>query len=487
MSGIKFPRTSNIQFFGSLFLAGLVALLFGSASRLASDKAFRLSVTRHHISIDGRDVEYLAKTGYLTVKDKADQPFAHIYYTAYTADSIRNPNRPITFVFNGGPGSASIWLHMGAFGPVRVDGKNGLRNNPHTWLGFTDLVFIDPVGTGYSKPAEGIEAKRFFGYKADVQIIAAFIKLYLDEHHRQASPKFIAGESYGALRAVGLADYLKDSLQVKLAGLTLISPALDYKLISFRKGNDLPFAYYLPSYALTAHYHQRLSPKLQKLSAAQLQTRAEAFSKGVYAEFIRSGSTATADIIDSLHYFTGLDKALLTTLNGRITDGQFTSALLSADGRKIGTFDSRAIGNDLNIDPSETAIRGTFTKAFGDYVRSGLKYENSQPYLATAAVGNWNYGPDVTKGYLDVSATLEKVIRNQPELQVKVVVGDYDLATPSATTAKVIGGLKLDASQRERVSVDRYPAGHMIYLNDQANAGFAANGKVFYKKASKTS
>ncbi|NNU33864.1 peptidase S10 [Mucilaginibacter sp. S1162] len=475
----------RFRFISILLIAGTAVLLFSSlrwapkhaAYRAsAGDAAYILAVGRHHLKIDGKELAYQSSTGYLTIKDQKDQPLANIFYTAYNINS-NITQRPITFVFNGGPGSAAIWLHMGAFGPVRADNK-GYTTNPNSWLDFTDLVFIDPVGTGYSQAAEGVDARRFHGYRGDIHSIAQFIKTYLAANHREASPKFLTGESYGAVRAIGLTAYLQDSLQIKLAGLNLISPALNYRLVSFRKGNDKPFSYYLPTYALAAQYHRRLSPELQKQTPAQLIVKVAAFSNGTYAKFLKSGKSISADLVDTLSYFTGLNKALLKRTNGRITDSQFTKELL--DNKVTGTFDSRAVGQTNSGDPSELAIRSVFTKAFQKYVDAELGYENHLPYLATTAMGDWNYGPEAADGYLDISATLKQVLLNNPDLRVKVSSGLYDLATPVATINYAINHLGLSQKAKQNISVDYYHEGHMIYPGNEANAGFKKAGEQFY-------
>jgi carboxypeptidase C (cathepsin A) len=476
----------------TLFVVGTAVLLFSSlrwapnhaAYRApAGDGAFTLAVGQHHFKLDGKDLAYQSSTGYLTIKDQKDQPLANIFYTAYNVEN-NIPNRPITFVFNGGPGSAAIWLHMGAFGPVRAD-KAGYSDNPNSWLGFTDLVFIDPVGTGYSQAAEGVDARRFHGYREDIHSIAEFIKIYLTTNHREASPKFLAGESYGAVRAIGLTAYLQDSLQIKLAGLNLISPALNYRLVSFRKGNDKPFSYYLPTYALAAQYHHRLSPELQRLTPGQLIAKVTSFSNSTYVGFLKCGQSISSEITDTLSYFTGLSKTLLQQTNGRVTDGQFTKALL--DDGIIGTFDSRVTGQTNTGDPSETAIRGVFTKSFQKYVGAELGYENHLPYLATTAMGDWNYGPEAADGYLDISATLKQVMLKNPALQVKVSCGYYDLATPVATINYAIDHLGLSKAAKQNISVDYYHEGHMIYLGNDANANFKKAGEKFYKQTLKRS
>ncbi|MEO6521157.1 MAG: hypothetical protein ABIN91_05745 [Mucilaginibacter sp.] len=488
MSHLLFPRTFRFRFFGILLAASTIVLLFSSAIRMTNNAAFHLSVTRHNIQLAGRHLNYQATAGYLTIKDEAENPFANIFYTAYDLESGHPADRPITFVFNGGPGSAAIWLHMGAFGPVRASAdKRGYSSNPNSWIGFTDLVFIDPIGTGYSKPADGIDERRFFGYHEDIRSIAQFIKLYLADHHRESSPKFLAGESYGAVRAVGLAAYLQDSLQVSLAGLTLISPALNYRLVTFRSGNDQPYAYYLPTYAMVAQSHHRLSAELEQLAPEQLMAKAATFSRGTYTNFLKSGQIISSQLIDRLSYFTGLDKTLLKLLNGRVTDSQFTKALLHTDHQVVGTFDGRATGNDLAADPSETAIRRVFTNAFRKYVGSQLAYENHLPYLATTAMGNWNYGAEAANGYLDVTSTLKRVMEQNPTLMVKVASGYYDLATPAATTDEVIRNLGLIPGLQQHISVDHYNGGHMIYLSTGANALFRAQSEQFYQQTLKTS
>jgi carboxypeptidase C (cathepsin A) len=481
----------RFRFLSSLFIAGSAVLLFSSLRWVpnhaayrapAGDAAFTLAIGQHHFKLDGKDLAYQSSTGYLTIKDQKEQPLANIFYTAYNVDS-NTANRPITFVFNGGPGSAAIWLHMGAFGPVRAN-KGGYNDNPNSWLGFTDLVFIDPVGTGYSQPAEGVDARRFHGYREDIHSIAEFIRVYLATNNREASPKFLAGESYGAVRAIGLTAYLQDSLKIKLAGLNLISPALNYRLVSFRKGNDKPYGYYLPTYALAAQCHHRLSPELQRLTAEQLIAKVTAFSNSSYTRFLTSGESISPEITDTLSYFTGLSKILLQQTNGRVTDSRFTKALL--DNEVIGTFDSRVEGQANTGDPSEAAVRGIFTKSFQKYVGTALGYENHLPYLATTAMGDWNYGPEAADGYLDISSTLKHVMASNPNLQVKVSCGYYDLATPVATINYAINHLGLSKQAKQNIAVDYYNEGHMIYLGNEANASFKKAGEQFYQQTLKS-
>jgi carboxypeptidase C (cathepsin A) len=492
MSSLLRSLSSRTQFLSSLFIGSAVVLLF-SFSRLspkhaayrapAGDAAFQIAEANHHLILNGKELTYRSTAGYLAIKDQQEKPLANIFYTAYNVSNLNTTNRPITFVFNGGPGSASIWLHMGAFGPVRANTeKNTYSENTNSWLGFTDLVFIDPVGTGYSQPAEGVDEQRFHGYHEDIKSIAEFIRVYLVNNHREANPKFVAGESYGAVRAIGLTAYLQDSLQIKLAGLTLISPVLNYKLVSFRPGNDQPYNYYLPTYALAAQYHHRLPAALQQLTADQLMKKVAAFSNGSYKLALKNGGSISSAIIDTLGYFTGLSKEVLQHANGRITDGKFTKTLLKQDGQVIGTFDSRVAGQVNGGDPSETAIRGVFTRSFQKYVSEELGYENHLPYRATTAMADWNYGPEAANGYLDISLTLKQVMTKNPALQIKVSSGYYDLATPAATIDYAVGNLGLSKKLKQNISVDHYYDGHMIYLGKEANANFKKISEQFYQQ-----
>ncbi|RYZ98308.1 MAG: peptidase S10 [Sphingobacteriaceae bacterium] len=503
----SFSFTIDLRPVAKITIAGFFILLFSSGTKFndqyilrskAGSSAFTPAVTSHIMQLNGKRLAYRAKTGYLTLNDSDKNPLANIFYTAYNAgNNSPDTTRPITFVFNGGPGSASIWLHMGAFGPVRAVFENDKGNapagdhkygdNPYSWLDFTDLVFIDPVGTGYSQPANGVDARRFYGYQEDIQSIAEFIRAYLADNNRQLSPKFLAGESYGGLRAIGLASYLQDSLEIELAGVTLISPALNYQLLNFGQGNETPYSYYLPTYAVTAQYQHQLSPQLQQLSPEQLMAKAEAFGQGTYTRFLNLGDAASpelaAKVIDSLGYFTGLNKNYLEKVNGRIADSQFTRQLLQQAHETVGTLDSRVKGANKNNDPSTANIRGLFITAFNSYISVDLKYENRLPYQASTAIRGWRYGPDATNSYVNVSATLKKVMVKNPALKVNVAGGYYDLATSVGSTKYVINHLGLDKSLRNNISVNYYPAGHMIYISNPVNAKFRKDSEKFYNNA----
>jgi len=487
-SRFKLFRIGGILLVTTLLLGSWSIRSGSGLHNMAGDAAFRLSVTKHHIDLDGRVLNYNSTAGYMPVS-RAGKPLANIFYTAYT---LGDTKRPVTFVFNGGPGSSAIWLHMGAFGPVRVVFKNDkgdtlpggkYSDNPYSWLGFTDLVFIDPISTGYSRAEEGVEEGQFNNYQEDIRVVGEFIQSYLIANNREASPKFLAGESYGAIRAIGLAEYLLDHYKVGLNGITLISPALNYQMISFNHGNEVPYSYYLPAYAVSAQYHQRLSPLLQGLSIAQLRAKVTDFAQGTYTRFLNEGDAAspglTARIIDSLHAYTGLPKDLLLRSNGRITPGSFTRALL--DGAAVtGTFDSRFTGGDKTVDPSEANLYGPFTNAFNRYIQHDLAYQNNLPYKATTATGNWNYGPEANNSYLDISEKLKKVMSRNPGLKINIAAGYYDLATPVDCTEYVIRHLGPTAVSRNNISIHYYRSGHMIYVSKEANAQFKTDSEKFY-------
>lgn len=480
-----------------LLSASVILLLFSSWGKSghnthllerAGIAAFAPALTHHTININGIALNYQAEAGYLAVSDQHGNSWANIFYTAYTLNN-KQPERPVTFVFNGGPGSASIWLHMGAFGPVRVSTKQvDYQQNSYSWLKFTDLVFIDPVGTGYSQPADDVNAQQFYSYQNDIASIAAFIKAYRKQHNKNVAPIFLAGESYGAARAVGLAAYLQDSLQIKTTGLTLISPALNYRLLSFTdKNNTLPYTYYLPSYAVTAQYYRRLPASFEKLSSLELIARATHFSENIYTRFLNLGNTTPASfqeqVMDSLSYFTGISIEDLKLVKGRISDRWFIHTLLKSTGQTIGTFDSRMAGEIPSQDPSEVSLKAVFPKAFQEYMQNNLRYNNNLPYRTTITIPDWNYGIKRHTGYFDVSATLERLLLQNPTLKLNVAGGYYDLATPLRTTQYVIQHLHINKTQRKNIVVNYYPAGHMIYMNNQVNSSFQKQSQKFYHDA----
>ena len=410
----------------------------------------KLSVSEHEITINGQPLKYRATAGRIDVHDDADKPKADFFFVAYEklpADEDA-AKRPITFVFNGGPGAASVWLHLGAVGPQRValDQKSDLpltpyhlEENPDTWLTATDLVFIDPVGTGYSRAAQGEKPEQFFGVNEDIHWVAEFIRLYTTRYQRWLSPKYLAGESYGTTRAAGLSDYLQQADGIGLSGIILISSVLNFGTIDSGPGNDLPYELYLPSYAAVAWYHHKLAPDLQAdlqktIDAAQ-HWAIESYGPALANDAALSADRR-ADINKNLSRFTGLPLDFIEKSDLRIRPDRFEAALLADQRKVIGRFDARLTGfnpepldNSASFDPSLQPYLSAYTATFNDYIRRTLKYENDMTYeVLTGKVQPWNMG-QAGSGYLDVAHTLTSAMINNPQLRVMFASGYYDLAT----------------------------------------------------------
>lgn len=474
-----------------------------SSSSSKNDSVPPPVVTHHQITIDGKTISYTATAGYMPMKDKDESVRAKIFYIAYTADNEVADKRPVTFVFNGGPGSSSIWLHMGAIGPVRVhfaDDKGTAPappftygDNENSWISFTDLVFIDPVSTGYSRPAKGVEPAKFHGYSEDIASVGDFIRMYTTRNDRWGSPKFLTGESYGTTRASGLSGYLQDAYGMYLNGITLVSSVLNFQYIEFSKGNDLPYILFLPTYATTAQYHNKLGPELQALTVEQLSKKAETFASGTYASFLLHGDGASIEltnkVIDSLSYFTGLSKNFIKNSNERVTEFRFFKELLRDESKTVGRYDSRYLGEDaddagegFSYDPSYSAVSGLFNGALNEYMRKELNYKSDLPYEALTNVWPWKF-PEGT--YLDVSETLRSAMTQNPALKVMVCCGYYDLATPFYNAEYAVNHMGLRADVRSNITLTYYNAGHMMYVTKADDAKLKADAMKFYQSAIK--
>jgi carboxypeptidase C (cathepsin A) len=474
-----------------------------SLSSGKSDSVPAPVVTHHHITIDGKTINYTATAGYMPSKDKDESVKAKIFYIAYTADGEAAGKRPITFVFNGGPGSSSIWLHMGAISPVRVHFGDDSGNSPappytysdndNSWISFTDLVFIDPVSTGFSRTVKGVEPSKFHGYSEDIASVGDFIRMYTTRNERWGSPKFITGESYGTTRASGLSGYLQDTYGMYLNGITLVSSVLNFEYINFTKGNDLPYALFIPTYATTAQYHKKLSPELEALSTPELAKRAETFASGTYSYFLFQGDKASAAltnaVIDSINYFTGIPKSYVKSSNERIVDDRFFKEVMRDDGKIVGRYDSRYTGEDEDdagegpsYDPSYSAVSGLFNGVFNEYVRKELNYKSDLPYEALANVWPW---PSVNNEYLDVSGKLREAMTQNPSLKVMVCCGYYDLATPFFNAEYAVDHMGLRSDVRNNITLNYYNAGHMMYVTKEDDAKLKADAEKFYQSAIK--
>jgi carboxypeptidase C (cathepsin A) len=416
-------------------------------------------VTKHSIQVGGQTINYTATAGMMPIKNREGEVEARMFFTSYVVDG---PRRPLTFSFNGGPGSASVWLHMGAIGPKRVkmnaDGTMPappyqLVDNEATWLAKSDLVFIDPVGTGYSRAARPELGQRFFGLQGDIESVGEFIRMYLTRYERWTSPLFLAGESYGTTRASALSGYLIDR-GIAFNGIVLISTIMNFETTNFAPGNDIPYTLYLPSYAATAWYHKKLSPDMQSKPVSRVVAEAEAFASGEYTAALEKGARLTdnerSDTIRQLAHFTGIDPKFIDYANLRVNLNLFRKELLRSDRRSIGRLDSRFKGYDSSLatdstdyDPSEAAIRPPYTSTFNNYVRSELGYKTDlEYYILGGGIGPWNWGTN--NNYVDTSIALRNALAKNPYLKVFVAMGYYDMATPYYAVEYTINHISID-------------------------------------------
>ena len=440
-------------------------------------------VTRHSIRVGGQTLNYTATTGMMPIKNRDGEIEARMFFTSYVVDG---PNRPLTFSFNGGPGSASVWLHLGAIGPKRVkmnaDGTMPappyqLIDNDATWLTKSDLVFIDPVGTGYSRAARPDLSQKFFGLQGDIESVGEFIRMYLTRFERWTSPLFLAGESYGTTRASALSGYLIDR-GIAFNGIMLISAIMNFETTAFAAGNDLPFALFLPSYAATAWYHKKLPSDLQAKPLARVIDEAEAFASGDYMVALERGARLSAqerqEAINRLSRFTGLDSKFLDYANLRVNLNLFRKELLRTERRSIGRLDSRFKGFDSNLasdstdyDASEAAIRPPYTSTMNNYVRSELGYKTDLEYfILGGGIGPWNWGTN--NNYVDTSTALRNALAKNPFLKIFVAMGYYDMATPYYAVEYTLNHISIDPLLLKNFSRSYYEAGHMMYIDEKS-------------------
>ena len=456
------------------------------AKPAARDSSTTPVVTEHQVTIGGRLLRYKVTTGKLPIKNDLGETEAEIFFMAYTAEHTGGPeSRPLMFSFNGGPGSASVWLHLGALGPRRVkmmpDGgmpspPYQLVNNEYTWLDQTDLVFIDPVGTGYSRATKPDLGKKFWGVQGDLESVGEFIRLYLTRYERWASPLFLVGESYGTTRAAGLSGYLVERSGIAFNGIILVSSILNFETADFTRGNELPYSLFLPTYAATAWYHKKLAPELEQRPLRAVLDEAEAFAAGDYPAALARG-TALGEAqrratLDQLARLTGLDRTYLDRSDLRVDIQHFCKELLRDQRRTVGRLDSRfkgidesAVGETPDFDPSLAAIRPPYTAALNQYVRTELGWKSDQPYyILGGGVGPWDWG-SAGGGFPNVSGSLRSAFAKNPDMKLFVASGHYDLATPYFATRYTLDHLGLEPDERPRITTREYEAGHMMYID----------------------
>jgi carboxypeptidase C (cathepsin A) len=458
--------------------------------------------TQHELKLKSRTLKYTATVGAIPLKDEFDETEAEIFFVAYTLDgSDESSKRPLMFVFNGGPGSSSIWLHMGTLGPKRVKMQDegwmpappyALESNEHTWLDFADLVFVDPVGTGYSRAAKEEHDKKFWNVKGDIESVGEFIRLYLTRYQRWSSPLFLAGESYGTTRAAGLSGHLVEE-GIAFNGIILISTAISLRPIFFELGDDLPFQLFVPTYAATAWYHKKLDDDLQKRELRDLIDEVEAWSEVEYTVALMKGDKLSEverqEVAQKLSRYTGLSMEYVLGTNLRINIHRFCKELLRSENRSVGRLDSRFKGIEAmavteipEFDPSMLAIKPPYTSMFNEYARAELEIETDLTYepLSTKVSEKWEW----EKGKLpNTGEALRSAVAKNPFMKVFVGQGYYDLATPHFATEYMITHTNIDPEFRKNVTMAHYEAGHMFYLDVNSLAQLQKDAASFVESS----
>jgi len=441
------------------------------------------TVTKHTARINGRQINYTATTGFLPIKNAVSgETEARIFFMAYTMDDPP-AGRPLMFSFNGGPGSASVWLHMGALGPKRVKMlDDGLMpptpyetvENEHSWLDQTDLVFLDPVGTGYSRAAKPEFASKYFSVNGDIDSVGEFIRMYLGRNERWQSPLYLVGESYGTTRAAGLSNHLFER-GIALNGIVLVSTVMNFQSIRFADNNDLPLVLIFPSYTATAWYHKQLPADLQGKPLRDVLRESENFATNEYAPAMlkidRLTSAEKSNLLDKFSRYSGLNRDFVDENNFRVDLDEFNKELLRKQRRSTGRLDSRFLGFDKDsagegpdFDPSMTAIRTPYTAVFNSYVRRDLNYKSDSEYyiLGGGISSPWNW--NANNAYADTSQALSSAMRKNPYMKVFVACGYYDMATPYFAAEYTVSAMNLDPQLRRNFSFAYYEAGHMMYI-----------------------
>jgi carboxypeptidase C (cathepsin A) len=444
-------------------------------------------VTKHSITLDGKPINYTATVAQMPLKDASGETEAHIFYMAYTLDGVTDAaKRPVTFCFNGGPGSASIWVHMGGMGPrsPKLLPNGGMPpppyeivDNQQTWLDQTDLVFIDPVGTGYSRAKTVEIARRMNGVQGDIQSVGEFIRMYVTRNSRELSPLFIAGESYGTFRAAGLAGYLIDR-GIAFNGIVLIGTTLNLETI-WSRSDDLVNQLELPTYAADAWYHKKVPADLQRKDLKLFLKEVEGFAQGEYASALAKGDELPAAerkaVIDKLVRYCGLDAHYIDESNLRWDVSHFTRQLLRDKHETIGRYDGRLTGpSPLNtgetseFDPSGTLIAPPFTAAFTNYIRTDLGYKTDLYYYPSGGIQPWDFG--VQNGFGDTTSMLRNAMTKNPYMKVMIAAAYFDLATPYYAVEYTFNHMGLNAEMHKNITWNFYQSGHMLYIDSDSHA-----------------
>ena len=470
-----------------------------------------VSVTHHELTLAGKTLKYTATAATLLIRDEEDKPYGSIFYIAYTLDGAEAKARPVSFLYNGGPGAATLWLHMGSFGPVRIatDSPNAtpgppfqLLPNEYSLLDKTDLVFIDAPLTGYSRAVGKGTPKDFTGVDEDLHAFDRFITRYLSVNQRWNSPKYLIGESYGTTRSAALSDMLGEH-GVQLNGVVLISSILNYNVRA--AGYDTIYVANLPSYAAAAWYFNRVPNKPADM--AKWVEEARAFARGPYAEALFAGHNLPAAQLDTVakevSRLTGLSVEYVKESNLRISPTRFRKEVLRSDRKTLGRYDMRFEGEDADAagenpgyDASDTGITGAYVAAQNDYLERELKFESTDAYRPSAgSIGQWNWKHKPANGFGPgngeqaqpyVAGELGDAIRKNPHLHVFSANGYFDLATPFFATEYDLAHMSLPEELRGNVEFGYYPSGHMIYLNVDALKQLKQDLAGFIDRTTKT-
>jgi carboxypeptidase C (cathepsin A) len=469
-----------------------------------------VSVTEHTIRIGGQTIPYKATASTTLLKNDAGDPTGLIYSVAYTRSDVKDPStRPVSFLYNGGPGSATMWLHMGAFGPRRASTVDAaftppapykLVDNTESLLDKTDLVFIDAMGTGYSHAVGHANNRDFYGIDEDMAAFGQFIETYINRNDRWNSPKFLIGESYGTFRSAALGNYLQNFYNMHLNGIALISSVLDLSSITFGPGDDRVYVYYLPSYAAVAWYHKTL--KNRPASVEAFVEEAEKYAEGDYSAALFKGSKLPAAERDAvakkLSYFTGISEEYFVKANLRVTLGQFNVELQRSRGLTTGRIDARFSGYTRDLlaetsqgDPEGPAVGGAFTALLNAYNHDELKFGQDRVYHNSSGGGAWNWtrvqggrggGGGGFPGAPNVQGDLTQAMITNPRLIVEVENGYFDFATPFYAMDYTVTHLGLPADLQKNIWMKYYPAGHMMYLDDKSREMLHNNIAAFIEK-----
>jgi carboxypeptidase C (cathepsin A) len=460
-------------------------------------------VSHHQITVAGKTLKYTATAGRLPIKRGDGKIEAEMFFVAYSLDGQDALKRPLTFAFNGGPGSASIWLHMGALGPRHValtpDGflpaaPYHVEDSPYTLLDKSDLVLVDAIGTGFSRPETSEIGKKFWGVKGDIDSFSEFIRLYITRYDRWTSPLFLLGESYGTTRAAGIAGQLAEQ-GISFNGITLLSMVLNFQTLEDTKTNDEPYIFLVPSFTMTAGYHHKLPADLQQ-DVNKARQQAEQWASSEYAQALNKGDALSPEerqkIVEQMSRYTGLSKEVIDQANLRIDVPKFTHYLLIDQKLRVGRLDGRYTGPDPNglmdtpfYDPTEANILAPYNTVFNNYVRTELGYKTDMPYHVFArdtGFEKWDWG-SAGEGFPDTASALRRALVRNPFLKVLVMEGYYDLATPYYAANFTIDHLDLPPKYRGQVSYATYEAGHMVYLPTESLKKMRSDEGVFMDKS----